>query len=236
MDEDLARTALDLLRNDSAATVRAEAATALGAYLAVREEGDPEAEALARRIENALLQSLNTDEEDVLVRQRSLEAYAYADDPYVDDVLEEAYDSDEDEMRASAVFAMGRRGDEDWLPVIHRELRSDAEAMRFAAVCAVTDIGSAGSVPFLLQVIGEDPNDGVRIAAVFALAEIDAPEAGRILEELLESDDVAISAAADEALEIRGTFESPGKMLLLDYGLPDAEGLSEDGASNNSRL
>lgn len=232
MDGELARRILWLLQNDPDADVRAEAATALGSFLSVSDSDEGENE-LERSIEDALLETINSATEDVLVRQRAVEAYAFASDPYVDDVLQEAYDSDQDEIRASAIFAMGRRGDEDWLPLVHRELRNEAENIRMAAIYAASEIASSSSVPLLLQVIGEDPSDDVRIAAVYALADIETPEAGRILEDLLDSSDAAISSAADDALEMRQESEAFDDMLLYDYDLSDDELARGDGNLEN---
>jgi HEAT repeat protein len=233
MDEAAAIRVLDLLRNDSAAEVRAEAAAALGLFVGTME-GDEISDSVRRDIDDGLLETINTPEEDVIVRQRAIEAFAYSDDPYVDGVLEDAYDSDDDELRASAVFGMGRRGEESWLPTIHRELRNEVEAIRMAAIYATAEIASPTSIPYLLQVIGEDPQLDVRVAAIYALADFETPEAGRILEDLLESDDVSLVNAADEAIEMRGSNFGEGPLVMFDYGLPDDEEFSEDGASGES--
>jgi HEAT repeat protein len=219
VDMTLARRMLAIFQEDPAAEVRAEAATALGAFLFGPEE--PSDEEFVRTVVDSLLEAINSDVDDSLVRQRALEAYAYSDDPYVDEVLRDAYESDDDEMRASAVFAMGRRFDEDWLPIVHQELRSDAEDMRLAAVAAASEIASSASVPHLLRVIGEDPDQDVRVAAVFALAEIQSPESERILQDLLDSDDPDIAEAADEALDIHSSAEDLDNLLLFDADLPD---------------
>lgn len=233
MDMSLARRMLWLVQNDADAGVRAEAATALGAYLFASDSGGEREQFLRREIEDALLEIVNTDAEDMEVRQRALESYGYASDPFADAVLREAYEGDEDELRASAVFAMGRRADEAWLPIVHRELRNESEAMRLAAIYAAGVIGSGGSIPHLLRVIGEDANDDVRAAAVYALADIESPEAVRILEDLLESDDITIVNAADDALDMRLAAEDED-LLMLDYGLLGEPGLGDDGSAGNN--
>ncbi|MHB0877321.1 MAG: HEAT repeat domain-containing protein [Anaerolineae bacterium] len=231
LDATTAARVLDLLRNDGAAEVRAEAATALGLFIGSWEGGDVD-DSLRRAIDDALLETINMPEEDIVVRQRALEAFAYSEDPYVDEVLEEAYDSDDEEMRASAVFGMGRRGEEGWLPIIHRELRNEVEAIRLAAICASSEIGSATSIPYLLQVIGEDPAQDLRVAAVYALADFEVPEAARILEDLLDSEDLTLVNAADEAMEMRGSNFGEDQLLMFDYGLPEEEDFSEDGTGD----
>ncbi|NPV09676.1 MAG: HEAT repeat domain-containing protein [Anaerolineae bacterium] len=227
-DNRLAEKVLGLLRDDPDAGVRAEAATALGTFLATSEpEGD--SAGLRQRVEDALLEAINTDTEDVLVRRRAIESYGYADDPYVDEILMDAYDSDEDEMVASAIFAMGRRLDERWLGIIHRELSSEVDEIRLAAIYAASEIGSGASVPYLLRIIGEDPSDDMRVAAVYGLAEIEAPEAARILEDLLESEDVAVQVAADDALDLWQSRDDLSDMVMFDYGPPREEGHSGNG-------
>ncbi len=224
----LAGKILRMFRNDSDADVRAEAATILGTYLAwagSQEESLP----FRREVEEALLEAINTEGEDLLVRRRALEAYGYAEDPFADEVLMEAYDSEDDEMVASAIFAMGRRLDDEWLNIVHRELASEVEEIRLAATYAAGEIGSGSSVPFLLRVIGEDPSDDVRVAAVYSLSEIEAPEAGRILEDLLESEETAISVAAEDALELREAEDGDDEMVMFDYGLSDEDDHRENG-------
>ncbi|MGI6208402.1 MAG: HEAT repeat domain-containing protein [Anaerolineae bacterium] len=228
-DSRLAEKMLRLLRTDPDAAVRAEAATALGTFLAIAEPGEDSA-GLRQQIEDDLLETINTDSEDVLVRRRALESYGYAEDPYADEVLMDAYDSDEDEIVASAVFAMGRRLDESFLPIIHRELDNEVDDIRLAAIWAAAEIGSGASVPYLLRIIGEDPSDDVRTAAVYALAEIEAPEAARILEELLDSEDIAIQMAADDALELWQSRDEMSDMVMFDYGPPGDEGHSDNGS------
>ena len=233
-DEGLARRMTWLAQNDADAEVRAEAATALGAFLFGEDMADEPAQGLRREVEDTLLGMINTDAEDIQVRQRALEAYGYASDPFVDDVLRDAYDSDDDELRASAVFAMGRRMDEAWLPVVHREMRNESESMRLAAVYAASEIGSGSSVPHLLRVIGEDPDEDVRVAAVYALGEIETPETRRILEDLLEGNNVSIVNAADDALEMRGDAGGNSDLLMFDYGLFDEPDIRDDGPAGDN--
>ena len=233
IDMSLARRMLWLVKNDADAGVRAEAATALGAYLFASDGESEREQSFRREVEDVLLEIVNTDAEDMQVRQRALESYGYASDPFADDVLREAYESDEDDLRASAVFAMGRRADEAWLPIVHRELRSEPEVMRLAAIYAAGVIGSSSSIPHLLRVIGEDANDDVRAAAVYALADIDSPEAVRILEDLLESDDITIVNAADEALDIRLAAENED-LVVFDYGFLDEPGISDVSSSGSN--
>ncbi len=84
-------------------------------------------------------------------------------------------------------------------------------------------------MPHLLRVIGEDPDDEVRVAAVYALADIESPEAERLLQDLLESTDEAILAAATDALEMWNAREDLGDMVLFDFGPGDDAEVSDDG-------
>lgn len=227
VDGRLADRLVGLLATDPEAQVRADAATVLGMYLSECVDQEEGAEGTRRRVEDGLLEAINTDSEEVQVRRQSLESYGFAEDPYVDEVIMEAYDSDEDEMRASAVFAMGRRLDEEWLSIIHEEMDNEVDEMRLAAIFAASQIGSGASVPYLLRVIGEDSNDDVRVAAVYALADIESPEAERLLQDLLESTDDVILAAATDALEMWNAREDVGDMILFDYG-PGADPDEDD--------
>ncbi len=228
IDGRLADKLVVMLATDPEAQVRADAATLLGLYLS-ESDGEEEAEQeTRRRVEDGLLEAINTDSEDVLVRRRALEAYGFAEDPYVDEVIMDSYDSEEDEMRASAVFAMGRRMDEEWLTIVHQEMDNELEEIRLAAIYAASQIGSGASVPYLLRIIGEDVSEDVRVAAVYGLAEIESPEAERLLQDLLESNDEVILAAATDALEMWNTREDLSDMVLFDYGPGGDDALDDD--------
>lgn len=227
VDDRLAERLVMLLATDPEAQVRADAASVLGVFLSECDEAAG-AESTRRRVEDGLLEAINTDTEEVLVRRRALESYGFAEDPYVDEVIMDAYDSDEDEMRASAVFAMGRRLDEERLGIIHQEMDNEVEEIRLAAIFAAAQIGSGTSVPYLLRIIGEDPSDEVRVAAVYGLADIESPEAERLLQDLLESSDDTILAAATDALEMWNAREDLSDMVLFDYGPDDAADESDD--------
>jgi HEAT repeat protein len=199
-DED-ARLIAPLIRrltDDNAPEVRAVAATALGRFVLMGEldELDP---TIAARVERVLLDAFSGAETDVLVRRRALESLAYSSQEHVQELILEAYEDDDDSLRLSAVFAMGRSADLRWKDTVVEELGSTETAMCFEAARACGELELAEAVPYLVGLVREDDVD-VRDAAVWALGRIGGPQARRALQACLASDDEDLVEAAEDAL------------------------------------
>ena len=110
-----------LLDNDPEEAVRAAAAAALGPYVLAGELDELDA-ALAMRAEEALLSILNDETEPLAVQCRALESIAYSGETGVRQLIEDAYYSPYEEMRISALYAMGRSADVRWRGLVHAEL------------------------------------------------------------------------------------------------------------------
>ncbi len=213
-----------MLREDASEAVRAAAATALGRFVLLGELGEIEA-ALAMVAEKALLATIHTPEESVEVRRRAVEAVAYSGEFGIRDIIRNAYYDEDDLMRISAVFAMGRSADRYWRRVVMAELNSDQPAMRFEAARACGELELREAVPGLARLV-EDEDIEVRLAALWALGRIGGPEARRILLAHVESEVEAIRDAAEEALEELAFGEDVLRFPIYDLDEDDEE--SED--------
>ena len=201
-----------LLKGDPHPAVRAAAAAALGSFVLLGELGDIEA-AVAARAEQALLEAYFSSEEPLDVRRRALEAVAYSAEVGVGDLIEEAYYQGEEEMRLGALFAMGRSADQRWCSIVIEELESPSPAVRYEAALACGELQLRDAVALLSHLI-DDADSEVTNVVVDALGKIGGAEARQILQSCCRSEDEALRAAAEEALE-QALWLSDGELEIL---------------------
>ncbi len=209
-----------LLELDPDADVRAAAAVALGQFVYWGELGTVESP-LVEDATQALWDCYLNDNEDLQVRRRALEGIATSGRPGVARLIESAHYSSEPEMRASALYAMGRNADPRWIPYLLPELEQDDPELRLEAVRALGELEARQAVRPLIQLIAVEVDAEIRMAALSALGQIGGPEARRALEAATEWDDEATVAAAEAALEELltsdgSTFELINQVLGLD--------------------
>ena len=187
------------LLEDDSAEVQAAATKSLGRFLLLGEleEIPPRLHEIAYR---ALLDAYLHDDYDGEVRRRTLEALAYAGTETVAELIREAYESPEDKMRISAVFAMGRSADQRWRLLVQQEILSSNPELRFEAARACGELQITDAVPALRELI-DDVDSEVREAALWALGQVGGDEARTILEHLCTvKGDEARRLAAEDAL------------------------------------
>ena len=214
----LIRPLIHLLKTDEFVIAREAAATALGKFIYLREleEIDWDEASLA---EEALLETIYNAAEDTDVRRRAVEALGYSSDSRVTKIIESAYYDDDDRMRASAIFAMGRNADARWIPRIIGELENQKAELRFEAVRACGELEAKDAVTKLISLIEEDPDLEVQEMAIWSLGRIGGDLARVALEACIESDDETLAMAAQDSLDELNLFDD-GLML---YDFDDAE-------------
>jgi HEAT repeat protein len=190
---------LRLLTNDPEPSVRAAAAAGLGAFVLLDELGKLRRQAEIRP-DQALMEVMDAADEDLEVRRRAVESLGYSGHKRVPEIIEAAYYHDNERMRISAVFAMGRSADARWLPIVLDELDSPNAEMRYEAARAAGELEARQAVPTLVEMI-EDPDREVQEAAVWALGEIGGRQAQEALEAVLEDGDDLLAETAEEALD-----------------------------------
>ena len=119
----LVPTLSGLLAHDPSADVRSAAATALGRFVLLGVLGDI-AEEPARQAEDALHLAWERSGEPVSVRRRVLESLSSTDTADLHVLIGDAYYSDNELMRQSAIFAMGRSANPRWNKIVLAELNS----------------------------------------------------------------------------------------------------------------
>lgn len=189
---------IEMAQWDEAIAVRAAAASALGNFILQGELGEID-ERETSRAQDAVVSLLTDDDEDVDVRRRALEAIANCGHEIVDGAIEDAYQSGDDRMKASAIFAMGRTADDRWENIVMREIKSDNPAFRYEAARASGELELRDAVPVLGQLIRENDPE-IREVAVWALGEIGGSQALKALTSLaedLEDDDDLLELIED---------------------------------------
>jgi HEAT repeat protein len=188
--------------------VRSEAALGLGRIL-LRSELDGDESERTAEIERALKAVLHDLAELSEVRGRALEAVGVRGHEWVRDEIEEAYSSGDRRMQISAVHAMGRNADVDWLPTVVEEMHSDDGEMRYEAAVAAGSIADEEAIADLAQLV-QDEDSEVQEAAIAALGQIGGEAAREILQAIAaENTDERVLEVVTDALAEADFVEDP---------------------------
>ena len=209
---DLIPTLVALLLTDVEQEVRAEAALALGRYARNAEFGEVR-ELDATTVDDALRRAIADPGQATEVRARAVEAVGVRNQPWVIQVIEDAYRSDEHRLQVSAIHAMGRNCNDHWLSTLVRELGNRDAEIRYEAAMACGSMGDESAVPYLLPVLDDDDPE-VQEAAIQAMGQIGGGEAKRALEERLADPDERVRDATLAALAEVDFGESPLSLRL----------------------
>jgi HEAT repeat protein len=196
---DLIGPMVQLLLNDENEGVRAAAAQALGRFVLAGELDELDA-AFSMRAEEALLSVLLRPEEALEVRRRALESIAFSGEVGVRQLIEDAYYDPDENMRISALTAMGRSADVRWRGLVRAELQNPSPAMRGEAALACGELDARAANRELIALL-DDEDQFVRIAAITALGQVGGKEARDALRIVSEGDEPLEAEAAELALE-----------------------------------
>ena len=220
-DPDFAPVLIDLVDKDPHFEVRAEAATALGKFVYLGEIEEISNAAL-RQVEDALLLAFREDEQ-VLVRRRALEAISFSSRESVTGMIQDAYNSDDEDWQVSALFSMGASANQRWEKQVVESLSSSSAALRSQAARAAGKLDLKDTAQDLMDLAEHDTDDEVRLSAVWALSDIGGARASEFIENLLDEaespEDIEFFEAALENL-----LES---QMFDEFDLPFME-ISED--------
>lgn len=203
---------IELAQWDEATIVRAAALGALGNFIFTGEMGGLPPAAFYQ-LQDAVVSIYSNETEDVEVRRRALEAIANSSHEIVNEAIDEAYHSDDQRMRVSAVFAMGRAYEPHWKDAVLRELRSDDAEMRYEAARASGELEMREAVPYLIALTNEDDRE-IKETAIWSLGEIGGERALAALTELAQE---AEETGDDDLLE--AVEDAIGSATLTNMGL-----------------
>ena len=206
-DRSLISPFINFLNQDEDVAVRTAAAVALGKFVFLAEMGNLPPDNIERLVET-LLNAFNDNSEQMEVRCKVLEAISTLSKPEVEELIRRAYKSENLDLKASAIYAMGRNCNPGWLPLLLKELLSPHAKLRFEAVRACAELESEEAVPRLIQLLSDDDSE-IQISAIEALGHIGGEEAKRALNECLDDEDDSIRYAAEDALDEIGFWDDP---------------------------
>jgi len=190
---------INLLKYDISNKVRVAAATALGKFTILAEHKKLRP-CHRSKLEEALLSVIGDKSKPIDVRRRALEAVSPLSLPRVKKVVMEAYQSHNAQLRASAVYAMGKSCNRSWLLILLKELANADAEIRYEAAGACGELGEEEAIPYLIELIS-DPDTNVQLAAIQAIGKIGGSEARECLEECRSNPSEVIQEAAEQALE-----------------------------------
>lgn len=199
---------INMMHADEDSGVRGAAALALGRFVVLGEFGSLRPSDLVL-VEDALTEVFNDGTEVEEVRARALESIGARSEPWVRDLIEDAYSSGSHRMQVSAVHAMGRSCDAGWLPDVIQQLQSDDPELRYEAATAAGMIGDEAVVPHLAFLVNDEDAE-VQEVAIEALGEIGGTEARDVLMRVLSSGDEVAQEVARDALasmEMSGAYD-----------------------------
>ena len=205
--DDLIPYFLDVLEKEESVDVRAVTASVLGKYV-YRGELDKISARLKKKIEDKLLAILKGKDPDD-IRRRALEAISHSSRDEVREHILQAYESDQEEWIASAVFAMGRSLDSDYGEMVCDQLDHTSPIVRLEAVRACGELTLEDAIPIVIDLLNDLPD--IREAAILALSQIGGEDVGPALLGLLDDE-----ITDDEADLIQGALE---RLDFLEEGL-----------------
>jgi len=189
----------NLLMADNSEKVQTTAASALGkfAMLAEFKKLSPDH---TSKISHILLSAITDRNKPIEVRRRALEAAAPLSHPDIRTAISEAYQSNDDRLRVSSIYAMGKSCDLSWLPVLLKELTSNDAEIRYEAAGACGELEGEEAVPHLTPLIN-DPDREVQLAVIKALSKIGGTMAKQCLKQCADNPNESISQTAEQALQ-----------------------------------
>jgi HEAT repeat protein len=187
-----------LLRSDPSPLVRAACATALGRFMYL---GEVERISRYRRdqVYSALMGALLGAAPGSVIYQHALESLAYVSNEQIEQLIRDAYASDNQALRVTAVLAMGRSSDRRYGGLVRSELHNVLPAMRAVAARACGELEQAEAVPDLGRLV-DDSDTEVTVAAIEALGQIEGDESKHILENAANSSNEEVAEIAEIAL------------------------------------
>jgi HEAT repeat protein len=227
-DVKLIAAIVHLMKHDADANVRAEAATALGHFVALGELDEIPGEAYSQ-VQAGLLESARGKDEAHIKRQ-ALESLGFSSDDEVVKVIEAALNKRESEWQASALKAIGRSADDRWEEEVLFGLADADNRVRLAAVQAAGNLALKSARIILLRMLEEQDDDAdVTASAIWSLSQIGGEDVRTYLENLLdqaEDDDQA--EFLEEALDNLTFTEDLDRFELMSFNPDELDDFEDD--------
>lgn len=199
--ESLVQRFLKLMKEDPESIVRAAAATALGVFVYLGELDEIKKSTYQTVLKNLIEVHLGSD--DVLVRRRALESLGYTSHPEVNDFIQRAYETNDEEWLQSALYAMGRSYNRRWKDAVLRMFDHPDSLVRYEAVRAAGELEAKEARELIFDLLEEGTDDeDLYFAAIWSLSKIGGQGVRNLIERNIEeTDDMDEILFLEEALE-----------------------------------
>ena len=207
------RLLMDRIRHDESIQVRTAALSALARFILLGEYEDIPAEDAEAARQLAL--DLYADAcEPLAVRCRALEAIGNSSHPALERLIREGYANGVQDMKRSAIVAMGRSCSPIWSDILLEELDSADEEIVFEAAQACGHIQLEDSIDKLRALCASEDRE-IQLMAIWALGEIGGRRAYKALSDLEdETDDPEVQGALEDAVDAAGFGLSMSRLDL----------------------
>lgn len=232
--ESLVPKFLKLLKEDEESIVRAAAATALGKFVYLGELDEIKESTYENVLESLIKAHL--DDDDTLVRRRALEALGWAGHPEVSDFIRRAYDTNDEEWLQSALYAMGRSYDQEWVDLVLRMFDHPDNLVRYEAIRAAGELETPAAREPLFDLLEEGTaDDDIYYAAIWSLSKIGGEGVRSLFENAIaQTEDPEEIRFLEEALENLDFTEQVSHFDMMHFDDEDLdEWYEEDEASFN---
>jgi HEAT repeat protein len=214
-DPTLVPTFIAALKQDPSSEVRAAAAKALGLFIWLGEIDQLDQD-LLNQTEDSLLTALENDQTQD-VRRLCLESLGFSSRNEVPPLIEQAYQSGDEEQVRSAIFAMGRSANKQWQPFVLTELTNPSPIIRQEAAQSAGELELREAVESLIELL-EDVDKQVNIAAIWALGQLGGEKAADALLLMLDTiEDTDFVHIIEEALDHLAFVDETRDFLLIDF-------------------
>ena len=220
---------LKLLTEDPESIVRSAAATALGLFVYLGELEEIR-ESTYQKVLKSLIKA-HLDDDDTLVQRRALEALGYAGHPEVSDFIRRAYNTNNEEWLQSALFAMGRSYDKQWVDSVLRMFDHPDSEVRYEAIRAAGELEAKDAREPLFDLLEEGTDDeDIYNAAIWSLSKIGGEGVRTLFENAIaETEDLDEIRILEEALENLDFTEQVSHFDIMHFEEDDLEDwLTED--------
>jgi HEAT repeat protein len=208
-----------MMFEDKEEIVRAQAASAIGLFIYIGElEAIPSFSHY--QIEDDLLKVLNGTDSP-LVRRRALESLGFSSREEIPDLIRKAYNEDDPQWLASALFAMGRSADGQWEESVLNNLDNSDADVQIEAVRAAGQLELGSAREELLKILEDfaDLDVDLKAALVWSLSQIGGDGVQEALDQLYdETEDDDEAEYIEAALDNLQFTDSGGDLTMM--GLP----------------
>jgi HEAT repeat protein len=158
-----------------------------------------------------------------LLQQSCIKALGYSSRKESESVIEQAYQSDDPDIRKSAIVAMGRSYNPRWEPQVLDEMTSPYPGIRAEAAKAAGELELTIAIEPLIELL-DDVHDAVQQSAVWSLGQIGgdrAEEALIAMQDMIEEEQML--KVIEDALDHLAFLKGSPDFALLDFEGPDVE-------------